>query len=286
MFRKIWHWGKRTIKEFHPDIVAAYAAGASLFIIISFFPFMIMLLSLLRYLPIAQLDMEHIAFDFSPNTIKDLLISVVQEIAQNTSAVVFPLAALTGLWSASTGFVALSKGLNLVYNREETRSFLVVRVMCLVYTVILLLILIAVLVLLVFGRVLLEWMGSVFPLLSLDALPIVNLRSIVTVLVLTLFFTLLYKTVPNRKTRWFAEIPGALLSALAWMLFSLLYSLYISKMGEYSTLYGSLTAVVLLMFWLYCCIYILFAGARINVLLQQSYISHLLLKEYEREQNE
>lgn len=286
MIRNIWRWGKRAVKDFHPDIVAAYAAGASLFIIISFFPFMIMLLSLLRYLPISELDMEHIAFDFIPDAIKELLISVVQEIAQNTSAVIFPVAAVTGLWSASTGFVALSKGLNLVYNREETRSFFVVRGMCLVYTVLLLITLIAVLILLVFGRTLLQWANSIFPFITLDLIPLINLRSIVTALVLTLFFTLLYKTVPNRKTRWFAEIPGALLSALLWMAFSFLYSLYISRMGQFSTIYGSLTAVVLLMIWLYCCIYILFAGARVNVLLQQSYISHLLLKEYEREQNE
>ena len=89
-----------------------------------------------------------------------------------------------------------------------------------------------------------------------------------SVIVLTAFFVLLYKTVPNRHTRWLAELPGAILSAISWMGVSYLYSLYIAQ-ERVVRVYGSLAAVVLLLIWLYACMYIVFIGAKINYLLRK-----------------
>jgi membrane protein len=97
--------------------------------------------------------------------------------------------------------------------------------------------------------------------------------------VLTLIFWLLYTAVPHRrsrlKTRLLRELPGAVIAAVGWVGFSLLYSFYIDRIGNFS-LYGSLTAVVLAMLWLYFCLYILFLGAEINVWLQQNALLPLL----------
>ena len=56
-----------------------------------------------------------------------------------------------------------------------------------------------------------------------------------------------------------------MLSATGWLGFSYLYSFYIDRMANYSATYGSLTAVVLCMIWLYACMYIMFIGAELNV---------------------
>jgi len=63
------------------------------------------------------------------------------------------------------------------------------------------------------------------------------------------------------------EFPGAIISAAGWVGFSALYSFYITHFANYSYLYGSLTAIVLLMLWLYFCMNILFFGAEVNVLI-------------------
>lgn len=258
------------VDAFRPDLITAYTAGATLFIIISFFPFMIMLLSLLRFLPFTEADLAFINFDFIPPKIYELITAMISEIAENTSVAVLPIAAVTGLWSASTGVLSLSKGLNVVYSRKETRPYFVVRSMCLLHTVLLLLIIVAVLTVLVFGKSLYQWLTEWFPFLSNGLLHVISWRSVVALIVLSLFFTLLYKTVPDRKGLWFGEIPGGVFAAVGWMLFSYLYSLYINGIDRFSAIYGSLTAVVLMMIWLYACIYIVFIGAYLNVLLQRA----------------
>ena len=122
------------------------------------------------------------------------------------------------------------------------------------------------LVLLVFGNQIYMKIQSVFPLFEHVALFVISLRTIVSFLFLVGFFFALYLFVPNRKCISFApELPGALLTAVGWMGFSYLYSFYIDHMASVSAMYGSLTAVVLCMIWVYACMYIMFIGAEINV---------------------
>ena len=80
--------------------------------------------------------------------------------------------------------------------------------------------------------------------------------------------------IPNRKTRVIRELPGAIISAAGWILFSYAYSFYIDNMSNFSYMYGSLTAIVLCMLWLYFCMYIMFVGAEINVVLQNKEMLH------------
>ena len=95
---------------------------------------------------------------------------------------------------------------------------------------------------------------------------IINFRAAWFFLVLFVFFLGIYTFVPDKKLRLREQLPGALFSSLGWMGFSLAFSLYFSYAGgsNYSYMYGSLAAIVLLLLWLYFCICILFLGAEIN----------------------
>jgi membrane protein len=86
----------------------------------------------------------------------------------------------------------------------------------------------------------------------------------------------MYIFIPNRKTKLYKEFPGALVSAAGWMGFSYLYSFYIDNMGNYSNMYGSLTAIVLFMLWFYFCMYILFIGGEVNVVLSSGDLLYFL----------
>ncbi|MDE7298682.1 MAG: YihY/virulence factor BrkB family protein [Lachnospiraceae bacterium] len=87
-----------------------------------------------------------------------------------------------------------------------------------------------------------------------------------------LFFSLMYMTVPSRKSSFFAELPGAIITSAGWLGFSYLFSFYIDNFSNYSATYGSLTAVVLCMLWFYSCMYIMFIGAEINQVLSNPVI--------------
>lgn len=251
----------RKAKEDH---VAAYAGQATLFILISFFPFLMFLLTLIRYLPITESNILLVIDYMFPNNISPIFIRVIAEAYEKGTATIMSITAITALWSASRGFIALTRGLNCVYGIKETRGYFKSRITSALYTLVFALILAITLVVLVFGNRLYIWLGSVFPIIKGTALIIISLRAVVGLTILVIFFTILFIAIPNRKGKVKEELPGALVAAGGWMGFSYLYSFYIDNMANMSNTYGSLAAVIFLVLWLYFCMYILFIGGEVN----------------------
>ncbi|HIU47977.1 MAG TPA: YihY/virulence factor BrkB family protein, partial [Candidatus Avimonoglobus intestinipullorum] len=79
---------------------------------------------------------------------------------------------------------------------------------------------------------------------------------------------LVYKTFSGKKMPYKRHLPGAVFTTAGWMVFSFLFSIYIENFANYSYIYGSLTAIVLMMLWLYSCMIILLFGAELNMLNQ------------------
>ena len=265
----------RRINQFNrkvgEDDVPAYSGQSALFIIISFFPFIMFLLTLIQFLPFMEADLRDFIEPAFPEVISRLIQSVITELYHNSNGTVLSITALTALWSASRGVLAIVRGLNSVYHIHETRHYLKLRIMATFYTLIFAIILILTLGLLVFGNTIYAWCIGHFPGMMRYIFMVVNGRTVFTLVMLILFFWALYSLIPNRKTRPLAELPGAVVTACGWMIFSFAYSFYIEHMANFSYMYGSLTAIVLLMLWLYFCMYILFIGAEINTVMQQMF---------------
>lgn len=252
------------LRKLRDDSVSAFAAQAAFFIILSFFPFVMFLLTLLNYLPIDAMDLKNHVSGFFPESVSLLLDTVFSELMERASGTVLSVTVIAALWSASRGMLALVRGLNAVYGYKETRNYFRVRAVSMVYTLCFAALLIVTLVLLVFGNRLYGFVMNRLPLLGEPALILLSLRSLITMSILTLFFLLLYLVIPNRKSRFFRELPGALLTAGGWLGFSFLFSFYIDHRENVSYTYGSLTAPAICMLWLYFCMYILFVGAELN----------------------
>ena len=249
------------------DSVSAFAAQAAFFIILSFFPFVMFLLTLLNYLPISVADLEIFSSSLFPESVSSILHTILSELIEKSSGTILSATVIAALWSASRGMLALVRGLNAVYGHKETRNYFLIRGVSMLYTLVFAALLIAALVLLVFGNQFYQLIITRLPLLGDLALLIISLRSLVTMAVLTLFFLLMYLIIPNRKSSTLRELPGAILTAGGWLLFSFLFSYYIDHMGTFSYTYGSLTALAVCMLWLYFCMYILFIGAEVNMIL-------------------
>ena len=259
-------------KKLRHDAVSAFAAQAAFFTILSFFPFLMCLLSMLNRLPVPLEELRTASLELFPDTISPVVQSVLEELSVKSSGAVFSATIIAALWSSSRGILALSRGLNSIYRKEENRNYITLRIICTLYTLVFALLLIVSLLLLVFGNQLYLFLSHRFPPLGTFLLTLINLRVLITMAVLTLFFLLIYMVIPNRKSRIAKEFPGALLSALGWILFSYLFSFYLEHSKNLSYVYGSLTALAVCMLWLYFCMYILFLGAEVNVLL--SHDSH------------
>lgn len=265
------------------DHVAAFSAQAAFFIIISFFPFIMLLLSIIQFFPIEESEMLRLFTQAFPIAVNSMIVTVIDEIYHPTSSTIISVTAITTLWSAGKGFLAIMKGLNAVYEIKETRHYFLLRAISAFYTLIFAIMLIATMILFVFGNQLYFWIEQRFPVIQDTALVIISLRTILGLVILIIFFLIIYIVIPNKKARVMSELPGAMLCAGGWMGFSYAFSYYIDNFSNYTSTYGSLTAIVLFMLWMYFCMYLLFLGAEFNLLLENKNFVNKIKMLYRRD---
>lgn len=263
-------YGQRIIKKYISDEITVYAAQASFFIIMAAFPFTILMLSIIQVIPsISQNDLLELLGLIVPHQFNQILFSLVNSLYTESPATLLSLSAVAALWSASKGMLGIAKGLNRIQGDHSHRGYLITRIICSGYTIVFILVCILSLVLLVFGDTLSRFILKVFPFLASITQYIINVRTLLSLGTLIFCFTGLYTFVPNRELHWRSQIPGALFSTLCWIGISFGFSTYFRYFNQFSYTYGSLTAVVLLMLWLYCCICALFLGAEVNYFYSQ-----------------
>lgn len=246
------------------DYVNAFSAQAALFILISIFPIIMTVLNLIQFVPVTKTDFLRFAVELVPPSFAPLTVSIIEELYLKSSGTLLSLSAIFTIWSASRGALAIISGLNAIYGIHENRNYLVLRLISCFYTVIFILMILVTLMLLVFGNSIFSMLATQLPFLHTLAATFISMRTIAALILLMCFFTFIYTFMPSRKVYFAAQLPGAVFSSAGWMAFSFFFSLYIDNFGNYANTYGSLTAIVLMMLWLYFCMYILFLGGEIN----------------------
>lgn len=257
------------LDKMREDAVSAYAAQAAFFIIMSVFPFVMLILTLIQYLPVTAEVLIDITKRVIPGAFNGYIISLIKEIYEQPSAAIISVTFVAAIWAASKSFLAVIRGCNSVYGIYETRNYFKLRMVASLYTVLFAVVIVVTLTVMVFGNIIVAALVSYFPVLEHMALLVISLRTAVGFGIMFVFFLVLYVFVPNRKGKVMQEIPGAVLTSIGWISFSYLYSFYIDNFADFDT-YGSLTTIVFMMLWLYACMYMFFVGGEINVFLQES----------------
>lgn len=258
-------YSKQIIDKFNRDEMTVYAAQASFFIIIAAFPFIMLLLTVIQLVPsIGQEDLWQVLMAVIPEAFSSIVFEIVNSLYTQSPGTILSITAITALWSASRGMLSMERGLERVLESKEKRNYIINRLVCVGYTIIFIIVCIMSLILLVFGTTLQDFVVRTFPLVGHLITYLISFRTLFAVTIMAYSFTMLYTFVPKKKLRWRDQLPGAFFSTTVWIIFSLAFSIYFENFGKYSKIYGGLTAVVLLMLWLYFCICILFFGAEIN----------------------
>ena len=265
LVKKIYKHVDGFFVQLNRDHVNAYAAQASFFIMIAIFPLLMLLLTVIRYTPVTEVDLLKSVLAVTPNYLDPLMEQIISEMYSQSNFAIISITAATTLWSASNGILAIIRGLNSVFGREEERNYFLVRLICSFYTIVLLILIILALGFMVFGNSVLRLFSSKIPFLYELAAYIIDLRSIYLPIFFTFAFVYVYRIVPNKHFRFIDYIPGALFTSFGWIIASYGYSIYIDYFASATYIYGSLTTVVFMMLWLYMCMYILFMGAEINI---------------------
>lgn len=250
--------------------IPLHAANTGFFLILSLFPALVLLLSILRYTPLDVHSLLRFLEGIVPEALLPEAELLIVSTYENTTGAVVSLSAVTALWSASRGIYGLITGLNTIYRVTEQRSFLQVRFLSVLYTFAFLVVLLLTLVLHVFGTGILELMaGSSIPFFRFLS-GVVDLRFFLLVFLQTALFSAMFMALPNRRNSLGDSLPGAFLASIGWLIFSHIFSLYVENFPTYSRIYGSVYAVALSMLWLYCCISIVFYGGILNRILMDN----------------
>ena len=244
--------------------VPLYASHACYFIVLSVFPLLVLLLSLVRYTGLDVRSLTELVCGVLPVALRPMAEDLIVTTYYTATGAVLSVSALTALWSAGRGIFALMNGLNAAYGARESRGYLHTRMLSMWYTFGFLTVLLLTLILQVFGNDLLALLKNADGMLFRFLTEVLDLRFFLLLILQTGLFTAMYMVLPNRKSRLIAAIPGALLSSIGWLIFSDLFSMYVEWLMDYTTLFGSVYAVALSMLWLYFCICILFYGAALN----------------------
>lgn len=249
--------------------IPGHAANAGFFIVLSIFPMLVLVLSVLRYTDLDAQDLMGLLSGYLPSALYDDVQRLLIQTLAYSGAAMVSVSAIGALWSASRGIYAIVRGLNAVFGTQENRGWLYVRGISVFYTFAFLVVLVLGLALHLFGEYLLELLPRQDRLWAVLS-GVVDLRFVLLLILQTVLFAAMFTVLPNRPGSLGRSLPGAVLASFGWLLFSKLFSVYVEHFGTYSNIYGSVYAVALGMLWLYCCLLILFYGAAVNRILEDN----------------
>lgn len=250
--------------------VPLYAANACFFLVLAFFPALILVLAALQYTPLEVEQLGDLLSGVLPRAFLESAEELILLTYDSLSGTALSVTAVTALWSASRGVFGIITGLNAIYDVTEDRGYFVTRCISVVYMFLFLVVLVLTLTLHVFGTALLNFLYRL-PIPFLDTLSrVVDLRFFLLLGIQTCFFTAMFTVLPNRRNRFRDSLPGALLASCGWLIFSDIYSVYVERFARLSSIYGPVYAIALAMLWLYFCMAIVFYGGALNRYLTES----------------
>ena len=251
------------------DDIFSLASQLAYYLVLSFFPFLIFLITLIGFIkPNPEQVLEGLN-RIVPISVFELIQSTVNEIIHSQNAGLLGVSILLTIWTASSGFRAVIKGTNKAYNLNDKRSFIKRSFISYISTIVLAVTIIMTLILLVFGRIIGNYLIHILPLEGLMSLIWNVLRFGIVLVYLIFVFAAIYRYTPCKRVPWKNAIPGAVFSTFGWLVFSLAFSFYINNFGNFSRLYGGLAAVFILMIWIFLMSIIFILGVEINSVLEK-----------------
>lgn len=250
----------------------AYAAQAAYFFVLSLIPILLLLMTLVQYTPVTMLDVIEALMQVFPSSVEALVRSLVTQ-AYTQSGSVISVSIVVVLWSAGKGVLSVTSGLNSAYESTETRNYIYLRFRATFYTVLFILAIMLSLLLSVFGNSISAMVNEHIPLFRHVMDFIIRIRTVVTFFILAAFWDVVYRFLPNRgnlqRTTWKRQLPGAVFTACGWQLISFVFSIYLDVFTGFSSMYGSMTTLILIMLWLYMCMYVILLGGEVNAMLEK-----------------
>jgi len=265
--KKIAAFLVRLVRAANENDLFALAAELSYKLIFALFPFLIFLMSLVSFFRVDAGEVVERMALVLPDRIMDVLRAFMVEVVAVRSGGVLSVSLLVTVFSASSGFNAVIRGINRAYRVKETRHFVRVRLVGMLMVLVFAAAILASVLLLIFGDGIYVFLTQMLGARGF-------LQTIFGVagyflMMLMLLFTiiLIYKFSGANQPTVYDVFPGAFTSLMVWVVASKAFNVYVNRFSSFSNVYGSISSVFVLMLWLNIISAALLLGGEVNALL-------------------
>jgi membrane protein len=264
---------RRTVREFREDNLTDWAAALTYYSVLSIFPALIALISVLGLIGESATDplLENLK-ELAPGPARDIVTSAIENLQSSpgSAGLLFVIGVGAALWSASGYVAAFMRASNAIYDVEEGRPIWKTLPVRVGLTIVLLTLVAVSATAVVLTGGLAEQAGDLFGLGSTAVAVWDVAKWPVLLLVVSFMFALLYWAAPNVKQPGFRWIsPGGLLAVLVWVLASAAFAFYVGNFGSYNKTYGALGGVIAFLVWLWISNMAVLLGAEFNAELER-----------------
>jgi membrane protein len=256
--------------EINEDDVFNGAAALGFYLTLAIFPALIVLMSIIPYLPVERVDeaIMDLLGDALPPDAAGMVEEVVAEVTREQRGGLLSFGLAATVWAASTGMYAIMQHLNITYDVKEARSFVRGRATALGLSLLFAVLVLGAFSLIVLGGIMQDWLGHQLGFSTALLTAFAAFRWVVIVLALLLGFAMIYWFGPNVEQKFKFITPGSVFGVSALIIASLGFAIYTRNFGEYDATYGSIGAVIVLMMWLYIAGLVILLGSEINALIE------------------
>jgi YihY family inner membrane protein len=268
-----WAALKRTVREFRVDNLSDWAAALTYYSVLSIFPALLVLISLVDLAGQATIDalLENLG-RVAPGSVNEILATAIRNLQQTRgSAGVLALVGLAAaLWSASSYIAAFMRASNAIYDVPEGRPVWKTLPIRIAVTVVVMVLLAVSAVAVVATGGLADRIGRLLGIGSAFVTVWDIVKWPVLLLIVSFLFALLYWASPNARQGFRWVTPGGILAVVVWVLASVAFAVYVANFGSYNKTYGSLASVIIFLVWLWLSNTSILLGAELNAELERS----------------
>jgi len=267
---------KRAFQKFQADNMTDHAGALTYFVMMSLFPGLLVVISLLGLLGDQSLVTDAVGYardNGAPEEVANALqasLKTTIDTAGGTASITLAIGIAVALYGASGAFGGAGRALNAVYGTNEERGFVRHKLTDLMWTVVVIVLAIVALVCVLLGGGL---AGDLFGTIGLGDTAAEVWRFArwpVAIGAVLLMYALIYNFAPDVRPRaWRWITPGAIAGVLIWILASAGFFFYVSNFGKYGATYGAFAGAVVLLLWLYLSSIAFLFGAEVNAQLER-----------------
>lgn len=218
MIKRLIYIGRDFSRQMNKKNISAFAASTTFFLFLSFIPMLVLLCSIIPYTSLTEANLMTFITDLTPDAVDSLVVSIIRDVYAKSAGVV-SVAAVTTLWSAAKGMLAMSRGLNEINDVDEDRNYVVVRGIASFYTVLFLVVIILSLVVMVFGNALVNGVIRYIPQTEKIFDFMLNFRLLFVLGVMIVGFAMMYAYIPNKTKVYLPDTGGSLFCGFMECLF-------------------------------------------------------------------